>query len=457
MRLWTSEGFEKAARGQGNAAFRQSQFDIGNLVIDSREIEKGDAFFALKAARDGHEFVLNALKAGASCAVVSHIPKGAEDLPLLLVDDVEAALRRCASHRRSESHAKILAVTGSAGKTSTKEMLKFVLSQFGKTHASVKSFNNHWGVPLSLARMPHDCEFAIFEIGMNHPGEIAPLAQMVAPDIAIITNIAAVHLAGFDDERGIAEEKASILFALSEQGLGIVKAQDEYRDIFESYQKPLWYFGESENDAIVISQIELSELGSKAEIAIEQKPFQLQLSIVGIHHLQNAAAVLGAVYALGLDVARAAEILKNWQPPEGRGERFEYENFIIFDESYNANPLSMRAALESFIMRSKPRRVAFLGDMAELGAQSEKFHQDIARYESLKAIDERVLIGPKMQALFEIIGQNATHYDNVQQAIANLSQHIQTHDEIFIKASNGTRLGELVDALKKIGQKAGNL
>ncbi len=411
MALWTKE--ELLAGSQGEM---QGNWQALGLSIDSREIAEGDLFIALKAARDGHEFVKMALEKGAAGALVSHVPEGCENANLLIVDDVEAAMARMGQYRRAQVCAKIVAVTGSVGKTSTKEMLLTALSQYGSTHASVKSFNNHWGVPLTLARMPRDTQYGVFEIGMNHPGEIAPLVAQVRPDVAVITNIAPVHLEGFENEDGIAREKASILEGLDENGVGIINGDMKYRDFVAELSRQnnqkikLKYFGENASNDIIAEAIDITPEQSHGVIKSMGASHSITLPVAGHHHIMNALIVVGVLQEFDLDPAPALEALKSWLAPSGRGQKFtissEFGQIKLVDESYNANPLSMRSAIEAFLLVEGKRHIAILGDMKELGPNSKTFHQELSEFKGLQALDQVHLVGQEMLALYYVLPAN---------------------------------------------------
>ncbi len=452
MSLWTSEEIALATGGTA-----QGDWSVNGISIDSRDITKGDLFVALKAARDGHEFVKMAIEAGANAALVSHIPEGCENAPLIIVEDVEAALADLGQARRAASNAKIIAVTGSAGKTSTKEMLRHVLKNFGKAHASEKSFNNHWGVPLTLARMPKDAEFGVFEIGMNAPGEIAPLVAQVRPDIAIITNVAPVHLAGFQDEMGIAREKAAIFSALSDEGTGLVFADMDYVDFIRSTtDHPLQTFGA--NGDYKQNSIHIAPDHTDSEILIGEDILSMRINVAGAHHANNGLAVMAVMDALGLDLEKSIAAMANWLPPSGRGERFEItidgKKITIVDESYNANPLSMRAALRSFIGSDAKDKYAVLGEMSELGDGSKGFHEDIANWNELEGLAGIATIGGEMKALDKKLSatQKLGHFESHSDLLEMLKNTLQNGDHLLLKASNGIGLGKTVDALRKLGQ-----
>ena len=446
MSLWTSADIAKVTGGQA-----QGNWHVNGLSIDSREICEGDLFVALKAARDGHEFVSGALERGASGALVSYVPEGCETAPLVIVDDVEVALCELAKARRVQVNARIVAVTGSAGKTSTKEMLKTVFEGFGKTHASVKSFNNHWGVPLTLARMPRDVEYGVFEIGMNAPGEISPLVKLVRPDVAIITNIAPVHLAGFQDEMGIALEKASIMDGLSDDGVAIVYGDmDHYDIVLAKAHTMLKSFGRrSHNDVKLTDEANGPKGGSGR--ALGQK---FDIHVAGAHHLQNALAVFATADWLNLDIKKVAERLAKWEAPDGRGAMFDLgHNIRIVDESYNANPLSMRAALETFSTFESERKIAVLGAMAELGPESAKFHNALGDIPALQTIDIVHVIGAEMRELHDKLGDNkGQFFESSSEVIMQITELFQHGDMILFKGSNSVGLGKVVDAMKKLSK-----
>jgi UDP-N-acetylmuramoyl-tripeptide--D-alanyl-D-alanine ligase len=321
-------------------------------------LQQGDLFVALSAARDGHDFVAQALEKGAAAALVQRRPDGVpEAAPLLIVPDVLQALTDLGRAARARCAAKVLAVTGSVGKTSTKEMLRTVLEFQGRTHASVASYNNHWGVPLTLARMPADTQFAIFEIGMNHPGEIAPLSEMVQPHVAVITTVAPAHMEAFESLEGIAREKANIVAGLMPQGAAILPADVSTIDILvqAALAKGATVVGFGETaDAFRLTALEMHHDVTVIKARLRGAPAVLRLNTLGRHFAVNAMGVLAAVEALSGDPTRAAVDLFRWQPPAGRGRRETISldptdtsaYFELIDDAYNANPASMAAALE---------------------------------------------------------------------------------------------------------------
>ncbi|MEO0359121.1 MAG: Mur ligase family protein, partial [Pseudomonadota bacterium] len=311
MALWTAAQAIAATGGTS----RQDWTATG-VSIDTRSLQPGDLFVALKAARDGHDFVAQALASGAAAALVTHVPDGVDpDAPLLVVDDVLQGLERLGIARRTETSARIVAVTGSVGKTSTKEMLKTVLDRQGRTHASVLSYNNHWGVPLTLARMPKDTQFGVFEIGMNHPGEIAPLSEMVRPHVAMVTTVAAAHLEAFDSIDAIAAEKASIVAGLEPGGAAVLPADIPTAPILvdaaRAKSATLIGFG-TRADAFRLTQTAIVNGTTIVQAAMRSNPLVFKISAPGRHYAMNALAVLAAVEALGADPGRAAVDMPFW-------------------------------------------------------------------------------------------------------------------------------------------------
>ncbi|MEO0914967.1 MAG: UDP-N-acetylmuramoyl-tripeptide--D-alanyl-D-alanine ligase, partial [Pseudomonadota bacterium] len=381
--LWTGAEALAATGGCGVA-----NWEATGVSIDTRTLQPGDLFVALKDTRDGHDFVQAALTKGAAAVMVDHVPDGVSPYaPMLLVPDVLEGLRRLARAARARFAGKVVGVTGSVGKTGTKEMLRAALGAQGATHAAEKSYNNHWGVPLTLARMPREAEFAVIEIGMNAPGEIAPLAELARLDVAIVTTVAAVHLAAFDNIQGIAIEKGSIWRGLQPGGVAVLNGDIEtagiLREAAEAQGARIVEFGHGQFRAqlgTVRVENECTTVGAR----LGGVPFLFKLAVPGRHLAMNALAVFAAVEALGGDVARASLALAGWVPPEGRGARWEIAlgpagidgSVLLIDESYNANPASMSAALSVLGLprAGVVRHVAVLGDMLELGETGPALH-----------------------------------------------------------------------------------
>jgi UDP-N-acetylmuramoyl-tripeptide--D-alanyl-D-alanine ligase len=472
--LWTSEA---AAAATGARATRP--FAVTGLSIDSREIAKGDMFVALKAERDGHDFAADALKKGAAAALVSRIPDGLlPDAPLLIVSDVQKALEALGRAARARTRAKVVGVTGSVGKTSTKEMLRAVLGGQGKTHAAEKSFNNHWGVPLTLARMPADAAFAVIEIGMNHPGEIAPLARMAALDVALITTVAPAHLEAFDGIEGIAREKASILDGLKPGGIAVLNRDIATWPILEAKARalgaPAITFGASEATDFRLDQAKVA--GDMLVVTGTARGAALLVKVMtpGKHFALNALAVLAVADALGLDPALAACDLGRWRPPSGRGTRErlvmdrveDHLAFDLIDDAYNANPASIEAALDMLAAlapadglgrHAKGRRIAILGDMLELGPTERALHAEIAAYPAMEKIALVHCVGPRMKALHQALPpkKRGEWHEKAEDLALRARSLIDAGDVVLVKGSKGSYVSRVVDAIRKLGHPAG--
>ncbi|WP_299849657.1 UDP-N-acetylmuramoyl-tripeptide--D-alanyl-D-alanine ligase [uncultured Roseovarius sp.] len=470
MSLWTAADAATATGGQA-----QGDWQATGVSIDTRTIAPGDLFVALKDVRDGHDFVAQALEKGASAALVSHIPDGvAADAPLLIVDDVLPALEKLGQAARARSNARVVAVTGSVGKTSTKEMLRDVLRAQGRTHAAEASYNNHWGVPLTLARMPVDTEFAVIEIGMNHPGEIAPLARMARPHVAMITTVAAAHLEAFDDIDGIAREKAAIFDGLEPGGTAIINADLPTTPILlekaRSLGAQIVTFGEASQD-YTLTRVSLSDDKTVVQAQVGDARVIFKINSAGRHFAMNGLGVLAATDALGGDSDMAALDIANWQPPAGRGTREvvaldeadEDLTFDLIDDAFNANPTSMAAALEVLAAAtpkdgigrvSKGRRVAILGDMLELGPDEIALHRDIAALPHIADLHIVHCVGPCMHALWKSLPEpkRGRQVDTAQELAEQAHRIIDAGDVVLVKGSKGSRVSQVVEALRKAGR-----
>lgn len=458
MTLWTAKDAAKATGGQTT-----QEWVASGLSIDTRSIEVGDLFIALKDQRDGHDFVANALEKGAGAALVSHVPDGvAPDAPLLIVDNVLKALQDMARFARARTKAKVIGVTGSVGKTSTKEMLRTALSTSGKVHAAERSFNNHWGVPLTLARMPAESDFAVIEIGMNHPDEIRPLAKLANLDVAIVVNVAAVHMEAFESIDQIAHAKAEIFENLTPNTTAIVNVDlpttPILLDMVAQVGARLRRFGQSDGADLQLMHVEGQGAVTKAVAQIDgaEKPFSFQAA--GDHFAMNALAVLAAAQAVGADLDRVIQALGTWTAPDGRGARHVIDvaggTIELIDESYNANPSSMASALAVLANSATTgRRIAVLGEMGELGETELLRHAELAALDSVDAVDQFHLVGPMMKSMYVALpaakrGQWANTADELIERIKTL---LNSGDTVMVKGSNYTRVSKVVDAIKKIG------
>ncbi|MDR6264132.1 UDP-N-acetylmuramoyl-tripeptide--D-alanyl-D-alanine ligase [Roseobacter sp. N2S] len=465
--LWTSAAAAAATGGQNSCDWVAS-----GVSIDTRELRAGDLFVALKDIRDGHDFVAQALASGAAAALVTHRPEGvAADAPLLIVPDVLAALEALGQAARARTQAKVIGITGSVGKTGTKEMLRTALAGQGAVHAAVRSFNNHWGVPLTLARMPQDTDFAVIEIGMNHPGEIGPLSQMARLDVAVITTVAAVHMAAFDDVDQIAKAKAEIFEGLGPKGVAVLNADIPTLPLLRRARKEgrTLLFGRAEQADIQLVASRTATTVTTVEARLNGQDILFKLGAAGDHLAMNALAVLGAVQAVGADVAQAMLALASWHAPSGRGQRFEVvlgetgEVIELIDESYNANPTSMAAALavlaaaepvDTIGRVSQGRRVAFLGDMLELGPQELALHADLSELPCVADIDLIHTSGPLMAALHAALPdrKRGQHFDDAQAMAARVNRLLDSGDVAMVKGSLGSKVGQVVTAIKSLGQ-----
>ena len=439
---------------------------IPGISIDSRTIRLGEAFFAIAGEnRDGHDFVAAALKAGAGLGVVSDkrqalMPAGA---PLLVVADVLEALRDLSRAARARSPAQIAAVTGSVGKTGTKDALRLVLERQGETHASAASYNNHWGVPLSLARCPQTAEFAVFEIGMNHAGEIEPLSRLVRPHVAIVTTVEPVHLEFFGSVKAIADAKAEVFAGIAPGGAAVINRDNPH---FERLQRAaraasvarIVSFGEHAQADVRLDKVALHADCSAVAANILGVDVTYKVGAPGRHVALNSLAVLAAAALLGGDLALAALALADLRPPAGRGAQQRLTvpggTALLIDESYNANPASMRAALAllgQMPMGPRGRRIAVLGDMLELGARGSDLHRSLVEPVLAHDVDLVFCSGPLMRALWEALpperrGGYAETAAALEPAVLGA---IHPGDTVMVKGSLGSKMGPIVTALTR--------
>jgi UDP-N-acetylmuramoyl-tripeptide--D-alanyl-D-alanine ligase len=459
--LWT---FSELSAALGSEPEGGADQPITGISIDTRTLQAGDLFVALKDQRDGHDFVSSAFKAGAAAALVSEsYARQPTDGVLFRVPETSKGLEALgrAARARLSSSARVAAVTGSAGKTGTKEMLRACLAHIGITHASEKSYNNHWGVPLTLARMPRETQFGVFEIGMNHAGEIRPLTKMVRPHAAIVTTVEAVHLEYFPSVEAIADAKGEIFEGLVPGGTAIIKYDNPHADRLKAIAgrcgaKPVT-FGISAGADVRSEDLKLDHDGSALTVRFGERRIPVRLAMPGRHIAENALAVAAAIDAIGADVEKALSVLADLQPPSGRGARsvlhIEGGEALLIDESYNANPASMRAALATLasVPRQKfSRRIAVLGDMLELGADAPALHEGLKDAVEEAGIDLIFACGPHMKGLYEALPKSKKGgYASTSSSLQDtLLSNLRRGDVIMVKASNGTRLGPVVAALK---------
>ncbi|ESZ59122.1 UDP-N-acetylmuramoylalanyl-D-glutamyl-2,6-diaminopimelate--D-alanyl-D-alanine ligase [Mesorhizobium sp. C120A] len=460
--LWTSEALVDAMGGRPLGPMPEG---ISGISIDSRSLQPGDAFFAIKGeAMDGHDFATAAIKAGAGVLVVAEgkLPSlGRLTAPMIVVQDVLAALEKLGVAARARSKAKIIAITGSAGKTTTKEALRHVLSAVGKVHASAQSFNNHWGVPLTLARMPDDCDYAVFEIGMNHPGEIRPLVKMVRPQVAIVTMIAAAHLGFFRNLDEIAKAKAEIFEGIEPGGAALLNRDDARWKLLDKMARAagvehVFGFGENARSTYKLTKCELHADHSDITARIGGQDVTARIGAPGRHMVQNVLAVLGAAHLVEADIGKVALALADLSAERGRGKRHMLRHpkgpITLIDESYNANPASMAAAmalLNATPVTGEGRRIAVLGDMLELGDHSAKLHAALAELIVGTGTNTVFLGGPEMRALADILPDEIkTEYRaGAEELKPLLLSTLKAGDVVMIKSSKGIGFSKLVEAL----------
>ena len=472
--LWTAAD---AARATGGTA--TGDWAATGVSIDTRTIRPGDLFIALQADRDGHEFAAQALAKGAAAVLISRDPGDLpDDAPTLMVGDVQTALERLGAAGRARTGARVIAVTGSVGKTSTKEMLRACLEGQGAVHAAEASYNNHWGVPLTLARMPRATDFAVIEIGMSNPGEIAPLSRLARPHVAIVTTVAPAHLAQFESVEAIAHEKASIFEGLETGGTAIVNFDIPTANILiraaNRAEARVLGFGEAASAHHRLIHADVTRDTTVVEGRAWRTPLLFKIGTPGRHFAKNALACLAAVSVAGADRVPAMMALGTWAPPGGRGvietipldivdERLSFE---LIDDAFNANPASMAAALDTLGATETTdglgrfaggRRIAILGDMLELGPEEVALHVALKDHPAMAGIRTVHCVGPRMRALWEALPQRQRgEWAERADAIAGRAHHmVDAGDVVLVKGSKGSRVSLVVDALRKLAEKSG--
>ncbi len=466
--LWKSADMVKAMEGRPVGQLPEG---ITGISIDSRTLRKGEAFFAIKGdVFDGHDFATAAMAAGAGLLVVTEarLPAlGKMQVPMIVVDDVLAALTRLGLASRARSKAQIIAVTGSVGKTTTKEALRHVLSSCGKVHASAASFNNHWGVPLTLARMPEDADYGVFEIGMNHHDEIRPLVKMVQPHVAAITLIAPAHLGHFANLEEIAVAKAEIFEGVLPGGYALLNRDDKRFKQLEALAtaagvEHIATFGENARSTYKLRDLVMKTDCSCITVSIAGQEAAVKIGAPGRHIVQNMLAVLGAAHLVGADMTQVVLALGTLQAEAGRGAQYRLRHgdgtFTLIDESYNANPTSMRAAL-SLLEATEPqhegeeagRRIAVLGDMLELGKQSSKLHGDLARPIVDAKVNMLFIGGAHMSALKSAMPAeiHVEYREHIDELLPLVVKAVRPGDVVMIKSSKSIGFVKIVNALLK--------
>jgi UDP-N-acetylmuramoyl-tripeptide--D-alanyl-D-alanine ligase len=460
--LWTADEIAAATGARLEGPFAAAT----GASIDTRTLQAGDLFFAIRGeARDGHDFVPNAIAKGAAAAVVAQ-ERAAEFAgagPLVVVSEPLEAMALLGRAARARSAAQVVAVTGSVGKTGTKEALRLVLSRQGATHASVASYNNHWGVPLTLARMPRESAFGVFEIGMNHAYEILPLTAMVRPHVALVTTVEPVHIEFFRSIWGIADAKGEIFSGLEPGGTAVLNRDNAFFERLRAHAQAsragrVLTFGEHEQADVRAERIILKPDLSIVEARVLGRPVTYRLGTPGRHIALNSLGVLAVVQALGLDGASAAQALAELKPPVGRGERtmlaVRQGEAILIDESYNANPASMRAALATLGSVELPRggrRIAVLGDMKELGEDGPSLHGALLQAVEGSRVDLLFAAGPLMANLVQALpkGRVAAHAPSAAELVEAVCAALEPGDAVMVKGSLSTGMGVIVKSLKE--------
>jgi UDP-N-acetylmuramoyl-tripeptide--D-alanyl-D-alanine ligase len=456
--LWTAEVAANVTGGH----LEGGEWTATGVSIDSRSLEAGDLFVALTAERDGHQFAPAAMKAGAAAALVSRAD--ACEGPRLVVDDVMEALSKLAIASRDRSDARRIAVTGSVGKTSVKEWVAASLREAGPAHWSVKSFNNHWGVPLTLARMAQTTEHAVFEMGMNHAGEIRPLSRLVQPHVALITRIAPAHLENLGSMKAIADAKSEIFEGMAPDAVAVIPSDDAHYDrlashVIKSRAAFLLGFGTARDAAVRLERFDDAPDGGRGRLNVLGRLVDFKLAASGAHQGLNAAAVMAACVAAGLEAEQVVAALERQTAAAGRGASFtlslpEGGEAVIVDDSYNANPVSMTAALASLSKRQprgQGRRIAVLGEMLELGPDSAAMHGALAEPVVQAGVSRVIAVGRLMQSLLDalpksVTGQSARSADS---ALEILIDELHDGDVVLIKGSNASGVHKIVSSLRE--------
>ncbi len=458
--IWTATEADAATHGKSTGDWHAT-----GISIDTRTIQPGDLFIAIKGdTMDGHQFVAEALQKGAAAAVVSTVPPGVTG-SLLVVPDTMKAMQDLGMASRFRTHAKVIGITGSVGKTGTKEMLAAAFSALGQTHASRGSFNNHWGVPYTLSAMHPGSDYGIFEMGMNHANEITPLTKMVHPDIAIITTVAPVHIENFGSEQEIADAKAEIFNGMDHNGIALLPHDNKWFAHLKAAAVTkgikLWSFGEHQDaDVRLVDCLEAAN-GSRIKANVVGEEVNFTLLIPGRHIAINTLAVLGAVKAAGGDLKVAVAALEKIQPIAGRGKRELLDigdpanPVTLIDESYNASPVAMRAAFTVLALVDPGRggrRIAFLGDMRELGSNGAREHADLALPLQTAGVNLVYTCGTLMKNLHDNLpaNQRGEHRDTSKDLAQIVPDVLSPGDVVMVKGSHGSRMDIVVEALRAL-------
>jgi UDP-N-acetylmuramoyl-tripeptide--D-alanyl-D-alanine ligase len=456
--LWTHAEAATATAGRTSSAWTAD-----GVSIDSRTVKPGDLFVAIRGDNsDGHRFVHDALAKGAAAAMVAESWDGASDTePLLVVRDTDAGLAGLARAARARTNATFVGVTGSVGKTSTKEMLALALGALGKTAATQGNLNNHWGLPLSLARLPRDAKFGIFEIGMNHAGEIEPLSRILRPHAAVITTVESVHLEYFGSEEAIADAKAEIFTGMAADGAAVLNRDNRHFERLRRHAtaaglQRICSFGTARDADVRLDSLASKGQASDIGATVDGKTIEYRLGAPGKHLAMNSLAVLGTLRMIGADYRRALAALAGFRPMKGRGERHSIRlgkgSFTLIDESYNASPASMRAAIDMLGAAERgamDRTIAVLGDMLELGPTAAAQHAALAADLVRNGIDIVITAGPNMACLAKALPKTITsHHGADSEAIRSIVLDlVRAGDVVMVKGSYGSRMIPIAEAL----------
>ncbi len=460
--LWTHTAIETATGGRSTAPFA-----VTGIQIDSRAVKRGDLFFAIRGDnQDGHAYVEDAIEAGATAAIVESdwVESYGDDLPpapLLSVENTFDALYDLARAARSRSKAKMAAVTGSMGKTGTKDGLAIALAVDGPVHATAGNQNNLYGLPLTLARLPEHVAYGVFEIGMDHAGEIEPLSELLEPDVAVITTVAPVHLEFFETEDGIADAKAEIFAGLPHHGTAVLPRDNKYFDRLTDHAERrgvenILTFGSHAEANFKLITAAANANGTDVASAIMGTRFDYVHAIPGVQWATNSLAILAAVHALGGDIKRASATFMNLQASAGRGKQTTIGladgTATLIDESYNANPEAVRAALAVLDMTAGAnggRRIAVLGDMRELGPTAPEMHAALADAVVDHKIDQLYCCGPHMAHLVEAVNSQTDCIYELESVdlVDPITKTLSAHDTVMIKGSLGTNMKPIVEAV----------
>jgi UDP-N-acetylmuramoyl-tripeptide--D-alanyl-D-alanine ligase len=453
MELWRAAEIVAATGGKA-----RGDWAVAGVSIDSRTIQPGELFIALRGPNhDGHAFVRDALARGAA-ALVDRVPADAsQQAALVVVDDTMVALTALGRAARQRTSAQIAALTGSVGKTGTKEALRLALAAQAPTHASAVSHNNHWGVPLSLARAPRASVYAVYELGMNAPGEIAALARLVRPHVAMITTVEAAHLGFFSSVEAIAEAKGEIFQAIEPGGVAVLNADNAHYARLRTLAEAAGCarvvgFGASASAAARLSDARLDPAGSDVAMMLEGREIAFRIGVPGRHWVSNALGVIACAAALGADPEAAARALAEFKAPAGRGRQHRLAvpggAITLIDDSYNANPASVRAALD-VLGSAVGRKLALLGDMLELGDHAPRLHAELALPIATSGVDRVYTAGPAMRHLHDALPpeRRGRHVDDAVELLPVIEAELRPGDTLLVKGSLGMRTGRIVDAL----------